>query len=296
MAQVTASYPFNDPDHTSDLTLLSSDNVLFHIHISLLAFASEPFFRTALTISQPQGQPVPMVEDSETLDTMLRFCYPGADPSFKSLAELHRIADLMVGKFAMEEVSMRARAQIRKFVNAEPLLVFVVAYTLNWIDEAMEAADIVLNGPLFKYASPEDIPELDILPSPRILYRLFRYYATRRDAVYNSNGYHFDIFDYIEKAPCKTHDILPSHPEDTSMLTKSWFIDYCTKLREELYYRHPSLETLCTCDSYAHASALQTAKTCPDCAKGHLHIVFDYYIPTTVHAQIENALSMKFQL
>ncbi|PBK97266.1 hypothetical protein ARMGADRAFT_631999 [Armillaria gallica] len=276
MAQVTAPYPFDNHDRISDLTLRSSDKVLFHVHKSTLMVASPLFFGTDLMRSQPQGLPVSMDEDSGILDTILRFCYPVEDPSFQSLPELHRVVERM-SVLDMVDVSKRARVQIRNFANAEPLLAFIIAYSFNWNDEAMEAADIVLNGPLFTHGSPDDIPELDDLLYPRILYRLFRFHATRCDAVYNAfSG--FDIYDYIEKAPCKTHDILPAHPEDTSMPTKSWFIDYCSKLREELY-RHPSLETLRTCDDFARPNALRTATECHN-----------------FHAHIRIALSMRFQL
>ncbi len=291
MAQVTAPYPFDNHDRTSDLTLRSSDNILFHVHKSTLIVASPRFFGTDLMRSQPQGLPVSMDEDSGIFDTILRFCYPVEDPSFQSLAELHRVVERM-SVLDMVDVSKRARVQIRNFANVEPLLAFIIAYSFNWNDEAMEASDIVLNGPLFTQGSPDDIPELDDLLYPRILYRLFRCHATRCDAVYNaSSGSFFGIYDYIEKAPCKTHDILPAHPEGISMPTKSWFIDYCSKLQEELY-RHPSLETLRTCDDFARPSALRTATECHNCAQGDLQGIFSHYIPSTVHAHIRNALSM----
>ncbi|PBK75220.1 hypothetical protein ARMSODRAFT_1014161 [Armillaria solidipes] len=139
MAQVTAPYPFDNHDRTSDLTLQSSDKVLFHVHKSTLIVASPRFFGTDLMRSQPQGLPVLMDENSGILDTILRFCYPVEDPAFQSLAELHRIVERM-GVLDMIDVSNRARVQIRNFARAEPLLAFIIAYSFNWTDEAMEAA------------------------------------------------------------------------------------------------------------------------------------------------------------
>ncbi|KAG5219440.1 Phospholipase [Salix suchowensis] len=92
--QGVASSPFDDPD--ADIILRSSNNVNFHIYSVILKLVSLSFvtcsqFPTHNT-NQPNRKTYSTVEeDSTTLDTMLRLCYPGPDPRVTKYAQLTSI-------------------------------------------------------------------------------------------------------------------------------------------------------------------------------------------------------------
>ncbi len=131
------------------------------------------------TLPQPvmiTGKPViSMAEDSEMLDKILRFCYPAVDPSFASLTELARVLTIMVRKYLMDNVARRARNELRKYAQEEPLRVFAIAYSLQWNEEVDEAVKWFLSRSLLAHDA-RDIVELDALDSARVLFRLFQFH------------------------------------------------------------------------------------------------------------------------
>ncbi|KAF9028986.1 hypothetical protein BDZ89DRAFT_737582 [Hymenopellis radicata] len=236
-----------------------------------------------------------MTEDSNTLDTILRFCYPAVDPMFESLSELYRIISIMVKKFSMGDVARRARSQLRKYAKDESLRVFAIAHGLGWMPEAAEAADIVLNRRLLTY-DDDDIPELDIL-HPRVLYKLFKCHQERADRVVEMAGSHVtvgrDVDEYLRRGACKIHD--KWLVDDEPYVTRTWLIDYCTKMCQAMR-ECPSSEALASADRPARKAARETAASCPNCVHDDLDLIFDWFIPEMYLQDIEEALSMKFTL
>lgn len=289
-----ALYPFDGSDATSDIILVSSDKINFYAHKVILSLAS-PYFKEAFAFPTDYvdaSDPVVfMKEDSNTLDAILRLCYPAVDPAFQSLSELYRIIIIMVKKFSMADVARRARSQLRTYAKDDALRVFAIAHGLGWMPEAAEAADIVLNRRLLTY-DDDDIPELDILDA-RVLYKLFKCHQERSDRVVGIAGSHVtvgrDVDEYLRRGACKTHD--KWLVDDEPYATRSWLVDYCTKICDALR-ECPSLEVLHTVDRVARKAAREFAAACPDCSHDDLDLIFDWFVPEMYLRDVEEALSM----
>ncbi|KAK0243824.1 hypothetical protein EDD85DRAFT_175915 [Armillaria nabsnona] len=295
-----ASHPFDDTSTASDVILVSSDKVAFHTHKSILSLAS-PFFKDMFTLPQPvmiTAKPViSMAEDSEMLDKILRFCYPAVDPSFASLTELNHVLTIMVRKYLMDDVARRARNELRKYVQEEPLRVFAIAYSLQWSEEIDEAVKWFLSRPLLSDA--RDIAELDALDSARVLFRLLQFH--RECSMISSfcakdHGFVASDVQFLmsESAACTLHDEL-GDPEDPFLEPrKTWLIEYCNSIAKELR-SVPSMHTLrhgdCESEEWARQVARQVAFACPDCSKNSLDEIFDMWIPQFYLTRIEGELA-----
>ncbi|KAI9064905.1 hypothetical protein FKP32DRAFT_1648656, partial [Trametes sanguinea] len=139
-----AAYPFNKA--AADAILRSSDNVDFWVRRSILAEAS-CIFEDMLTIPQPppdalddddtkDGLPViRLTEDSQTLDKLLRLCYPIDDPDFNTLDELRPVLEAAM-KYMMEEATSLLRNRLVKLGQSQPLRAFAIACALDLTQEA----------------------------------------------------------------------------------------------------------------------------------------------------------------
>ncbi|SJL07917.1 uncharacterized protein ARMOST_11274 [Armillaria ostoyae] len=273
-APITASYPFDGADSTSDLSFVSSDRVTFFVHKVILAYASQ-FFKDMFTLPQVNLESsISMAEDSKTIDKILRFCYPVDVPAFDSLTELSHVVIVMVKKFLMDDVTKKARVQLLSYVEHEPLRVFAIAYTLQWTSEANDAANVALGSAAF-YEDVE-VPELDFVPGT-VLYRLFQTYDKRRWSLNYSTDPEAYVSDLqgVFSGRCDTHDV-PSH-QWPGEVNKMWFIDYCKTLEGALRDAGSSYGTLDLCEPRARAYALQIVldcRNCRDCSHGN-DLVFD---------------------
>ena len=112
-----AAAPF---DHAkADIILRSSDNIDFRVFKFFLSLAS-PFFETLFDIPQPaeddgdQGVKdglavVPVTEDSKTLDSLLRFCYPCTltdDPKLEVLQDAMEVLEA-ARKYSLDVIEKR---------------------------------------------------------------------------------------------------------------------------------------------------------------------------------------------
>ncbi|OSD04474.1 hypothetical protein PYCCODRAFT_1363782, partial [Trametes coccinea BRFM310] len=143
-AITNAAYPFNKA--AADAILRSSDNVDFWVRRSILAEAS-CIFEDMLTIPQPppdalddddikDGLPViRLTEDSQTLDKLLRLCYPIDDPEFGTLDELRPVLEAAM-KYMMEEATSLLRNRLVKLGQSQPLRAFAIACALDLTQEA----------------------------------------------------------------------------------------------------------------------------------------------------------------
>ncbi|KAI5980460.1 hypothetical protein F5J12DRAFT_732678 [Pisolithus orientalis] len=130
-------------DHVkADVILRSSDGVDFRIFRLFLSLAS-PFFETLLDLPQPSeetdtdmeikdGLPViPVSEDSKTLDSLLRFCYPctlAEDPVLEDFRELIYVLDA-AKKYSLDAIQQAVRKSlfIPKILEMNSLCCFAVA-------------------------------------------------------------------------------------------------------------------------------------------------------------------------
>jgi hypothetical protein len=138
-----ADAPFNDTE-PHDVILQSKDGVNFFVCKVILSFAS-PFFKEMFTL--PQSVPpsiraietIPIVEDSQTMDRLLRLCYPVPDPIFEDLSDTSDVLEVAM-KYEMDESTAIMRAALLSFVKDEPLQVYAAACRLLLEKEARAAA------------------------------------------------------------------------------------------------------------------------------------------------------------
>ena len=142
-----AQTPFDDM--AADVILRSHDGVDFYVYRTVLAIAS-PFFKDMFSLpqtiqarEQTVRQPAPAVvdfsEDSQTLDRLLRLCYPIIDPVIKELTEVEDALEAAI-KYQMVEATVILQALLRTFGPSDPLKVFVIACRLQLEAEAKAAA------------------------------------------------------------------------------------------------------------------------------------------------------------
>ncbi|KAG1739360.1 hypothetical protein EDD22DRAFT_959386 [Suillus occidentalis] len=154
-----APSPFDHPE--ADIILQSSDSVNFRVFKLFLSLAS-PVFETMFKLPQPavganedtkDSLPVvPVQENSKTLDTFLRFCYPSTlaeDPSLENLADIKAILGA-ARKYSLDLIERKVCQALAnpKVLEAEPLRCFAIARNARLKHETITAARYTLRQPL----------------------------------------------------------------------------------------------------------------------------------------------------
>ncbi len=299
LLEMDASYSFDGSDTTADVILISCDNIRLYAHKFILSLAS-PFFKDMFALAQAPTDEilptVPMAEDGETIGHILRFCYPVKDPSFEEISALHRVIVVMARKYLTEDLVIRARTELRKFFNAEPLRVFAIAYAMGWKEEATTAANMVIERPS-SAKDDNDIPELNLLQSPRIIYRLLKFREKRLE---EAHKYALIVPDKIEdvfesKPSCSIHSLQEyDHDLGRPLYTipqRSWLLCYATSI-QAVIRKCPTWEAVRSEESHLRSVARSTAKACPECKNCNLQVLFDQFIPETYLVRIEYALNL----
>ncbi|PBK75255.1 hypothetical protein ARMSODRAFT_951356 [Armillaria solidipes] len=299
------SYTFDGSDTTADVVLVSCDNIRFHAHKVILSLAS-PVFKDMFLIAQPPADgsipAIPMDEDGQTIGKILRFCYPTKDPSFKDISEMYHVLVTMARKYSMKDVALRTRSELHRFCESgtKPLQVFAIAYAMGWKQEAAVAAEKAIERPLLTLED-DDIPELDILESPRIIYRLLRFHKQRTDDAYKLTFIDGDEVDFVfeDNVACERHDFCEDdgngRPCFHPVTQKSWLLYYMGEVREGLL-QNPTTAGLHGCHEWAMQNARDIAEACLECAKCDLPALFDRYLPQTYVKRIDEVLNRKFCL
>lgn len=146
---VTTTSPFNSID--ADLILRSSDEVEFQIHRYAMTMAS-PVFQNVLSLPQPadplNGPPVvDLPEDSRTLYTILRICYPVLDPKIDTIELARSVLDAAL-KYDMVVVVDYCKRALRSLAKSQPLRVYAIACTIGAETTARLAVrEIVAHAP-----------------------------------------------------------------------------------------------------------------------------------------------------
>lgn len=177
-----AHAPFDD--QCADIILRSTkSSVDFHVFKIFLSYAS-PFFKQMFTLPQ-QGVDqamkdglsiIPVDEDEETLDLLLRWCYPRWHEQPEKKLDLESLILVLEAsrKYEMEEVEKCIRAEIvaTRFIMDQPMRVYAIALRHCLAPEARIAARETLRLPLL---GREYIEELEHITAGA-LYRLQKYH------------------------------------------------------------------------------------------------------------------------
>ncbi|KAI0730801.1 hypothetical protein C8Q76DRAFT_339573 [Earliella scabrosa] len=146
-----ASPPFNDS--TADITICSSDGVVFRLHRVILSLASD-FFKDMLSLpqpaatsyhqgphtTQPGGTPIIEVsESSDVLERLFRLCYPVDDPVLDTIGEVRSTLEAAM-KYQMSEAIKITKRKLLALAAADPLRVYCVACRFSLEEEASAAA------------------------------------------------------------------------------------------------------------------------------------------------------------
>ncbi|PSR86949.1 hypothetical protein PHLCEN_2v5297 [Hermanssonia centrifuga] len=139
-----AQAPFNIP--SADAVLRTSDNVDFYVHKVILSIAS-PFFNDLFSLIQPSinsdakviEEPIIISEDSQTLDSLLRLCYPVDDPVITDISLLGCVLEAAI-KYQMGEAEKLVKVSMQPFVVTHPLQIYAIACRLKVEELAKVAA------------------------------------------------------------------------------------------------------------------------------------------------------------
>ncbi|KAI0820759.1 hypothetical protein BC628DRAFT_1422608 [Trametes gibbosa] len=142
-----ASYPFNLD--SADLILRTSDDVEFRVHRAILAIAS-PVFATMFRLPQPQDDlrkvlppTLDLSEDSKTLDTLLRMCYPVAKKEDDDVDNIALILSVAM-KYDMEWPISVLSKKLEGLASQEPLRVWAAASRLHCETIARKSAALLV--------------------------------------------------------------------------------------------------------------------------------------------------------
>ena len=145
-----ASPPFDEV--SANVIIRSSDNVDFYVMKYILSLAS-PFFKAMFSLSQQSPEEpatsttanvkgretVPVTEDSKTIDTLLRLCYPQDDGLSFDLPLTEKVLGAAL-KYEMTKATRLTKTTLRNFIHKSPLDVYVVSSRLRIEEEARLAA------------------------------------------------------------------------------------------------------------------------------------------------------------
>lgn len=161
-----ASPPFNK--QTADIVLRSVDGVDFRVHKAILAEAT-PVFEAMFGLPQPptesfeavDGVPIlHFTEPSRTLDLLLRIIYPIPDPAFADPEDAGLVFEA-ARKYDMEEAMSITQKSLLAFADADPFVVYAIAYCLRLREVTCAAAKATL-----RFSAPPGTE------TPAVLWRL----------------------------------------------------------------------------------------------------------------------------
>ncbi|KII94583.1 hypothetical protein PLICRDRAFT_96319 [Plicaturopsis crispa FD-325 SS-3] len=139
------------PDH--DITLRSSDNVLFQVHVVNLQMHSDGFAAGAGCSGTDRGpsppETVPLTETAATLDLLLQYMYlqPQPDLSTVSFEELAGLAEA-AEKYQVYAAIPICKVHMEYAMREHPFNVIAYAARHSYIDMANKAALLTFGAPL----------------------------------------------------------------------------------------------------------------------------------------------------
>ena len=163
---VDAQFPFNEPH--ADVILRSSDNTDFRVYKNILSLAS-PFFRDLFSLPQPPIEPrtgsadntadehrdgllvIPLAEDAQTVEFMLRSIYPVRSPKIEKLSDLRFVLEAS-RKYDIEAFDGVAEQALVDALEIDPVGVYAIACRFGLLDIARQAIPCTLEHPIFQFS------------------------------------------------------------------------------------------------------------------------------------------------
>ncbi|KAI0358521.1 hypothetical protein OH77DRAFT_1189280 [Trametes cingulata] len=148
--------PFDDAD--ADIIVRSSDDVHFYLYKVILAKAS-PVFKDMFsfpTKSEPPSSPpvVPVTENGDTLECLLRICYPVSRSTIADLDQFVAVAEA-ARKYQMSEVQPYLEQDLQVLVNGgkDPLRIYAIAHLYHFRSALDASVRSLLNRPNYLHAA-----------------------------------------------------------------------------------------------------------------------------------------------
>ncbi|PSR79237.1 hypothetical protein PHLCEN_2v7095 [Hermanssonia centrifuga] len=234
----TTSQFFSDED--ADIIICADDRVNFRLYKVILAKAS-PVFEGMLSLPQtpPQtdgeespdwiaGKPVlPLSEDSHTLETLFRLCYPVEHPQLTQLVEVHRVLEA-ARKYQMDAIADRVRVTWLALAEDDPLRAFALASTRYWGEEARIAARFALAKPVWPLEALALPNEFKGIPAGTAV-QLISYHRKCGEAIsirLNNQAWSTQLYDSSACPHCLGKDAGSS----ISLKLKDWYTSYLKRV------------------------------------------------------------------
>ncbi|KAK7053849.1 hypothetical protein R3P38DRAFT_2683147 [Favolaschia claudopus] len=206
--------PLSNADNPPDIILRSSDLVDFHVHKSVLSFAST-FFRDMFLLPEgpnvvKDGKPVaPLPEPSQVANILLALCYPrsicvnsfldldGVDDAYEA-ADKYQI---LGGQAVLERLLDEPR-----FLEKEPHRVFAIACHRGLEKQAKAAAMATLKLPAF--IPNIRVPEFNSISALKVRQlEEFRYQCSQFMVTFLAkSSSNVEAEDFTDPARCETYD------------------------------------------------------------------------------------------
>ncbi|KAI0919033.1 hypothetical protein AcV5_002054 [Taiwanofungus camphoratus] len=219
---IQAASPFNRND--ADMILRSSDEVDFRTHRVIISFTSDSLFTTPGFVNTPMDDQdglavFTLSEDAQTLDQLLRICYPTVDPVLDKTEDIEAVLVAAV-KYQIEVAQVfYAKALMNpKILQCDPFSVYAITCRFLLKEQTHAAAKVTLYHHLPVRTTSHSFPNaLKDLPATSLL-DLIQYRDECKNAalsVLSDEGYwqlHADKFDhsykYCEDCHFLMHDSL----------------------------------------------------------------------------------------
>ncbi|KAF9788191.1 hypothetical protein BJ322DRAFT_613704 [Thelephora terrestris] len=148
----TASSPFDRDD--ADLIIRTSDEIDFCVHTPVLSIAS-PVLSEILSnrmgvISGPDGRQVlRLPEKSDTIEPLLKLCYPVPRPQLRSLRQIRDVLNAATN-YDIQVIGEILETRLVAYAEKYPLQVYAIACRNNLENTARTAADHAVRKPFWE--------------------------------------------------------------------------------------------------------------------------------------------------
>ncbi|OBZ70346.1 hypothetical protein A0H81_09769 [Grifola frondosa] len=198
---MTSPFDFDDADVLlradsphADLSQNAPDADIFRVHRCILSTAS-PFFRTMFSLPQPVAScpDIPVIavtESGATLEALLRFIYPVADPPIETLDQLSLVLNA-ARKYELDFVveALRKLLVSPRYLRAWPLRVYAIATRHDLEEEARIASTATLAINILDCPLHEDLKSI----SAYSYHRLLQLHKQRAEAATKLLEIHDDV-------------------------------------------------------------------------------------------------------